>query len=487
MRQLFILAFAASLIACSASSGQQAGPVRQASESNPDTIAPVPHHEVSAKGIADEGGKEDAEPIRAPAPQPVLSELNLSWYDRSAALADRETLGKTFDKRGYTPPRESYLLIGRISKIAGKPAFTWFSLGDTGFDASADSFWPASMVKLIAAVGALETLHAQGLNGSSKISFTDGRGEYSGNASRLYGSALSHSNNVAYDRLIKIAGFDALNEDLLSPSNGFPFMTMQCSYDKENDPSLRTSPAIEYEDKKLTGVIPERTSEAVHEQCPEGANCATLFELLHLLARVVLHDEMDVEDRFNLHWTDKKALRRYLEKAPTRIGPGIEEALGHPITVYNKGGRVPDMVANDHALAVDEENGRRYLVAASIAEDHSKDETKAMIAELVHRGMEAVAYKMNRGFPVARDGGVPLEFAWNPVGEEGEAVSVSVSAPQEVDSLKLFEGSKEIAVSAGEPISIERPVPGEKPQLYVAVARKGKRIVGYKSLGLAMR
>jgi beta-lactamase family protein len=459
MKELLVIVVVAFSAACSASSGQ---PVSSAA---PESRAVL-------------------EPETAPEPATVLTEVEPSWYDKSAALADRHTIQEVFEKRGYQPPGEAYLLIGRISKIAGKPAYTWFSLGDTGFDASADSFWPASMVKLAAAVGALETLHAHGLTGSANISFTDGRGEYKGSASRLYGSALSHSSNVAYDRLMKIAGFDNLNEHLLNPENGFPFMTMQCPFDQANDESLRDSPAIEFTQRKLVGIIPERTSTQVHEQCPEGANCATLFELLHLLQRVVLHDELDEGDRFNLHRSDKKALRRYLEKAPSRIAPGIQEALGHPITVYNKGGRVPDMVANDHALVVDEENGRRYLVAASIAEEDDKDETRAGIAELVRRGMNAVAYRTKRGFAAAGDGGIPIEFSWEQVGKESYFVDINVAAEGEFDSMVLYEGSLEIARSTGEPIHVKRPNPDETLHLYVAIARKGKRIVGYKNLGL---
>jgi len=456
------------LIACTASGAQNAVPRSYAAEPPQDAgEAPVP----------------EAEPIAAPA----LTELELSWYDRAAALADRRTIAAAFERRGYTVPSEAYLLIGGISEVDGRPAYTWFSLGDTGFHASPGSFWPASMVKLIAAVGALETLSGHGLTGSATLSFTDGRGGYRGPASRLYGSALTHSNNVAYDRLMKVAGFDALNDRLLNDRDGFPFMTVQRPYDPGSDPTLRISPEIAYSERGLEGVIPRRESERTHEQCPDDGNCATLFELLHFMQRVVLHDELDPRDRFDLHRLDRKAIVRHLAQAPTRIGTAVGEALGHRVTVYNKGGRVPDLVANDHALVVDEETGRRYLVAASIREEGGKDETKGRIGELVRYGVEAVARRMGEGIPVARDGGLPIEMAWVAVEGEPGRVKLNVSCGARATSLALYEGREMIARTDGGPIEVEREVPGGTPAVYLAIARDGERIVGYRALGLVMR
>jgi hypothetical protein len=418
---------------------------------------------------------------------PTVREIEPSWYEKAATLADRAAIAEAFARQRYAPPEEAYLLVGGVSKIGDRPAFTWFSLGDTGFHASADSFWPASMVKLVAAVGALTTLRARGLTGSARVSFTDGRGAYRGTASNLYTSALTHSNNVAYDRLMKIAGFDAINDGLLNAESGFPFMAMQRAYDGASDHTLRISPEITYDERGRTGTIPRRESDRVHPQCPDDGNCATLFEMLHFLARVVLHDELDDRDRFDLHHTDVAALRRCLDRSPTRIGVGVEAALGHPITVYNKGGRVPDLVVNDHALVEDRRTHRRYLVAASIREEGGKDATQERLTEFVRRGVEAAVRGMDRGIPAARDGGIPIAVSWTNVGEAAAPLQIDVSAAGEVDSLALYAGREEIARSRGEPLRVTRALPGEALDLYVAIARKGKKIVGYKSLGLALR
>jgi len=419
--------------------------------------------------------------------EPVLTEVEPTWYEKAMALADRAAIAEAFARRGYEAPAEAYLLVGGVSKVAGRPAYTWFSLGDTGFRASADSFWPASMVKLVAAVGALTTLRAHGLTGSARVSFTDGRGVYRGAVSNLYSSALTHSNNVAYDRLMKIAGFDAVNDGLLSAESGFPFMAMQRAYDAANDPQLRISPEITYDERGRKGTIPLRESDRVHSQCPDDGNCATLFEMLHFLARVVLHDELDERDRFDLHRTDVAALRRCLDASPTRIGAGVEAALRHPIAVYNKGGRVPDRVVNDHALVEDLRTHRRYLVAASIREEGGKEATQERLTELVRRGVRSVKGELDGGIPAARDGGVPIAISWRREGEGAAPLRIEVAAEGEIDSLALYAGREEIARSRGEPLVVTRATPGAALSLYVAIARKGKKIVGYKTLGLALR
>lgn len=419
--------------------------------------------------------------------EPAVIEVAPSWYDLAASLADRAAIAEELARRGYEPPEEAHLLVGGVSKIGERPAYTWFSLGDTGFRASAESFWPASMVKLVAAVGALATLRGHGLTGSARVSFTDGRGAWSGPVSNLTSSALTHSNNVAYDRLMKIAGFDEINDRLLSAEDGFPFMAMQRAYDAANDPTLRISPEIAFDERGRAGTIPRRESARDHPQCPDDGNCATLFEMLHFLQRVVLHDELDERDRFDLHRADVRALRRCLDRSPTRIGDGVRAALRHPIVVYNKGGRVPDLVANDHALVVDLRTHRRYLVAASIRETGGKEATQERLTELVSRGVRAAVRAMDRGIPAGRDGGIPIAFAWKDAGEGAAPLRIDVAAEGELDALALYAGREEIARSRGEPLAVNRALPGEALDLYVAIARRGKKIVGYKTLGLAQK
>jgi hypothetical protein len=94
---------------------------------------------------------------------------------------------------------------------------------------------------------------------------------------------------------------------------------------------------------------------------------------------------------------------------------------------------------------------------------------------------------MDRGIPVARDGGIPVEISWTSTGEGAAPLQIEVAAEGELDSLVLYAGREEIARSRGEPLVVTRGLPGDALDLYVAIARKGKKIVGYKTLGLAAR
>jgi hypothetical protein len=91
---------------------------------------------------------------------------------------------------------------------------------------------------------------------------------------------------------------------------------------------------------------------------------------------------------------------------------------------------------------------------------------------------------MDRGIPAARDGGIPIAISWTSIGEGAAPLRIEVAAEGELDSLALYDGREEIARSLGEPLAVARPLPGEAPGLYVAIARKGKKIVGYKTLTL---
>ena len=84
------------------------------------------------------GGPFPAEP-GIPGP-PELSVRSPRWFDLAAATAERDTLAAGFTRRGYEPPRSSFVLAARIERGAGQPAFAYLSRGDDGFVSSAGKF-----------------------------------------------------------------------------------------------------------------------------------------------------------------------------------------------------------------------------------------------------------------------------------------------------------------------------------------------------------
>jgi hypothetical protein len=283
-----------------------------------------------------------------------------------ASRIDTTSLAEAFAEVGYLPPDGAHLLVGR--EIDGAPTeFEWFSLGETGLVPSQGHYWPASTVKLIAAVAALETLGEHGLTGASTLSFTDDDGPYFGSARELARLAVQVSDNPSYNRTVLIAGVDDLNERIL-PSWGLGQTRLQRRFTRPDgvvDLSLRRSPEIRYREGDRTGVLPARTSHRRYEDCPADGNCTTLFELLLVMRRLTLHRELPESERFRLSDADVDALMDALRASRTRLGLGAAAALGD-VVVYNKTGTVPGDDRLDHGLIVDRLTGRRYLVALAL-------------------------------------------------------------------------------------------------------------------------
>jgi hypothetical protein len=117
-----------------------------------------------------------------------------------------------------------------------------YSLGKSGFAHSSGLFWPASTIKLAAALGALERLRALGVDGNATIELKDSYGRYRGRFAWLYQRAISQSTNRDYDRLVRIAGLDFLNQRFFRRL-GLRHTVLQCPYGGAstlgNSPELR--------------------------------------------------------------------------------------------------------------------------------------------------------------------------------------------------------------------------------------------------------
>ncbi|MCP4676790.1 MAG: serine hydrolase [Deltaproteobacteria bacterium] len=420
--------------------------------------------------------------------EPELRAVDLTWYEQAEILCDRATLAESFTKMGYKPMAGSYLVAARVLEGGDQPAFEYYSLGDTAFAHSDGRFWPASTIKLMAAVGALSTLSKYGLNGDAYIDLTDARSRYRGSVAGLYQNAIIHSNNLAYDRLVMIAGFDELNDSLLTPENGFPTMTLQCPYyPGVEEPSLRTSPSIIYKQRKLEGEIPARHSNREHNECPGDANCTTLFELLDGLRRVMLHDELPIKDRFPLHKKDVKRLHAHLLEAKNKLEPGVSKALGHPVRVYNKAGRVPGADQNDHALVVDEVTGARYLVALSVPDTLRSDEkTQEKVMELASNALKVLAGQAGTGVLLRRDGGLPIKLEIAPSSSEKGTYSITALLDGEVDKLILWRNRDILTETDGGAIETKSTIPKEGHDLLVVQAERNGKVIGYRTLAVTL-
>lgn len=415
-----------------------------------EAAPPDPDGLVRYDGPAGDGPPGDSRP--APDAAVIVDNTRAPWlwYEQGSALADRDLLGLAFASAGYAPPAGTYLLAARVVPGVGQPAVELFSLGDTGFEYSANRYWPASTVKVMAAVGALWTLGDLGLTGAAAVSFSDDDGVYSGTVAKLYDAALEVSDNVAYNRLMEIAGFTEINEQYLVPAQGLPKMILQRRYTHPLPGSnLRTSPEIAYAEGSASGTIPLRVGQAQYPACPDEGNCVTLFELLDILRRVTLHDELPAADRFPLADADVVGLRAALLAAPNYIEPGASAALGHAVEIYNKTGAVWTDDRLDHGLIVDTVTGQRYLLAWSMPYGAT---SAAVAAQLSEEALRAIAMASFAAPAMQRDAGIPLTINVQDDGPGSgpgtRAHTITVAAPG-ADAVELWLDNTLLPAPAG--------------------------------------
>lgn len=242
---------------------------------------------------------------------------------------------------------------------------------DAGAGATDDGFWPASSVKLLAAVGALEYLGELGFTGNARITMAGD----TFTVADVYTAAIADSSNEAYDLLVRIAGVDWLNEEFLTEANGFPDTVIQRSY---TGWGVDASPAMTIvEGGRRHDVAARRATDTYN--CPDGGNCSTLLELAESVRRVAL----EAADRFDVAEADLAGLSDALLATEGFVEPAVAEVLGDGAPVFNKPGYVPGADCVDVALVAD-----RYLLAVTTPEDGPLCPTLVKVAAATLRFLE---------------------------------------------------------------------------------------------------
>jgi len=103
------------------------------------------------------------------------------------------------------------VLAARIFDGGESPAYAFYEAGGGGFGGG---FFPASAIKLLAAVGALDFARSLGFGGDAVVDGGYRLRDY-------YDAALRWSSNEDYSALVRIAGVDRLNRQFL-PRHGYP-------------------------------------------------------------------------------------------------------------------------------------------------------------------------------------------------------------------------------------------------------------------------
>ncbi len=288
-------------------------------------------------------------------------------------LMDSERLGEVLREQGYVPGEDFKALVVEIETREGC-GLLYRYYDYEGTSGEGRSWWPASTVKLLAAVAALERLHSWGFGPAARVTFEyreiEG-GPATLTVEQIVRGAITPSDNVAYDRLVEIAGYEWLNDIFLSDDKGLGGSVLQRGYGGRHRyadsgrGSLRHSPRITLVEGNKTKVLPERSSTKNYD-CPGQGNCVPLRDLAECLRRVMLHDELPAKERFELGGEELTLLRSALSGRRKRglgVVKGLNSAFGEDrLRFHHKAGFALKWFS-DNVFVEDTASGRKWLVA----------------------------------------------------------------------------------------------------------------------------
>jgi hypothetical protein len=326
--------------------------------------------------------------------------LQLAWLVGVAHAqptdVDETLLADRLVAAGFEAPPTFKALVGEVARDG--TSVRWYDWRGTSDDR--DDWWPASTVKLYAAIAALERARAMGYPPLAWLTF-----HYEGEEgepvrlrlSQIVRRAIVPSDNAAFDQLVELVGFDELHERFFSARNGFTNTVFLRAYGGRNrDPETgfsrnRRSPAITIEHGGRRRRLEPRDGAGRYE-CPDHGNCTTLRELAEAMRRVMLHERLPEDQRFALGPEELALLRSALvAERPERaelLADALRRGFGEsvPIRIHHKPGYAYRW-ASDVMFVERTDTGASWIIALAAQNDRRViDDPLERIGALLARG-----------------------------------------------------------------------------------------------------
>lgn len=291
-------------------------------------------------------------------------------YPAGYCQVETRTLPRLLEAQGFVPPEQFKALVVVVDRKSRRGAPRYRCYDYYGSGNHREDWWPASSIKVFAAVAALEQANAWGFSPAAKVEFHDRSRNRVTTLADLVEKALIPSDNLAYDRLIEIVGFDELNRRFF-PTHGFHRSVFLRSYsgrkiDRETGlGTLRDSPAITLTEGQRVRQVRARRGVGDYP-CPYQGNCTTLLELADVIRRIVHHDLLPRPQRLRVSPAQLELLRASLAAERPR-GLGVVNGLragfprGDELEIHHKPGFANDWFSD--AAHVRAPDGREWLVA----------------------------------------------------------------------------------------------------------------------------
>lgn len=213
-----------------------------------------------------------------------------------------------------TPDLQKWASICSVGGHSEKPTFEWHDYRGTG---AQTDFWPASSIKLYAAIAALELVHEQGhgLHTTATFEHQNSTGVWELDCTRtipeMLGEIFRRSSNEDYTLLLRLVGIDRINTHLLTPERGYPHSALMRGYVKDRPWAYnRDEPQRIYLSSKnnsQTTILQHQWSGrhyAEERGCSvidaKTGNVTSAHELTDTLRRLLFHEHLSENERFKL-------------------------------------------------------------------------------------------------------------------------------------------------------------------------------------------
>lgn len=287
------------------------------------------------------------------------------------------------------------------------PKFSWHHYRDSE---DAVDFWPASTIKIYAAVAALEFLNELQYPLDCALMF-ERRTEsvWQLDAARTLREMISEvfrrSSNEDYTLLLRYVGIDRINTQFLIPERGFPHSALMRDYVVHRPVVYENS-----EPQRVRMVQADGTSSVIEHQWSgvsyaeqRGAtvlssttgNCTSTRELAECMRRIMFHEVIPVEERYLLT-PEQLSLLRFggdglygLENK--EAGPyaweGRLKEIYPKARYFHKAGMISNYTL-DLAYIDDEASNTRFIlcVAAETGNGDTVRNMAGVLAEWIHSG-----------------------------------------------------------------------------------------------------
>lgn len=277
------------------------------------------------------------------------------------------------------PGTPKWATVCLIREQDGRPVFEWHDYRNTG---TRTDFWPASTIKLYTAIAALERIREQGFTLDTTVQFEhEDKDGWHLDCARTMTEMLSEvfrrSSNEDYTLLLRLCGIDWLNEKFLTPERGFKQSALMRGY-------VKGRPWVYIREEKqrlrLTSSDGRKSSTLEHHWLGRSwsaergctvidaktGNVTTPRDLANCLRRLLFHEHIPEQERFNLDLDDVRFLlhgdgaftgmeTHHQDSGPSAWTKALETIFPKAI-FYHKCGLI-----SDHALEIacvdDRKNG----------------------------------------------------------------------------------------------------------------------------------